>query len=72
MIQIPLDKMTREEKLEAMELLWRDLTRDPDRYESPAWHAEELKKTKERVAAGLETFVDWEAAKKELRDRRKK
>ena len=72
MIRIPIEKMTKEEKLAAMELLWEDLTRNPDGYESPAWHEEELRKTKERVDAGLETFVDWENAKKKLLRRRKK
>jgi hypothetical protein len=69
MVHIPLDKMTREEKLAAMELIWQDLIRDPNAVESPAWHEEELRKTRERVDAGLETFVDWESAKKELRRR---
>jgi hypothetical protein len=58
--------MTLQEKLAAMELLWADLTRDPDAYESHASHEEELRKTEERVAAGLETPIDSEEAKKEL------
>lgn len=71
MVHIPIEKMTKEEKLAAMELLWQDLTRDPNAYESPVWHEEELRKTKERVDAGLDTFVDWETAKEELLRRRR-
>ena len=33
-----LGKLTRDEKLEAMELLWEDLTADPRSFVSPLWH----------------------------------
>jgi hypothetical protein len=71
MIRIPIEKMTKEEKLEAMELLWRDLTRDADAYESPAWHEEELRKTEERMDAGLEKPMTFEEAKRKLLRRRR-
>jgi hypothetical protein len=66
MVHIPLEKMTKEEKLAAMELIWQDLTRDANAFESPAWHEEELRKTEERIAGGLETPMDFEEAKKKL------
>jgi hypothetical protein len=61
--------MTREEKLRAMEALWVDLSRDEAQIESPAWHGEVLGERAENVRTGKESFMDWETAKKQLRDR---
>jgi hypothetical protein len=46
-----------------------DLPADEASLESPAWHAEELRKTEEDVKAGRVTAVDWDEAKKALRKR---
>jgi hypothetical protein len=62
-----IQRMPRAEKLKLMEVLWADLSRDEALVESPAWHAEELRKTQARVAAGQEEIVDWEEGKKRLR-----
>jgi len=70
MISLPLKQMSRSEKLMALEALWEDLSRNETDFESPSWHQAELAATKERVRTGKERFVDWEAAKKELRKRR--
>jgi len=66
---LQLDQMTLEEKLGAMEALWDDLCRHEDQIQSPPWHEEILREREKRVQSGQETFIDWEAAKKELRDR---
>lgn len=63
--------MSMDEKLRVMEALWADLSRHEEQLESPGWHADVLKAREERVTSGQETFVEWEAAKKELRDRLK-
>lgn len=62
---LPLEKMTVAEKLQAMEELWADLSRD-ENFESPAWHEEVLKER-----AGQKNFVAWETAKAQLRARLK-
>jgi hypothetical protein len=67
-ITLPLDQMTTAEKLKVMEDLWTDLTRNEPEFESPAWHEDVLKQREQRLKAGEETPVDWETAKKELRD----
>ena len=69
MFALPLDKMSRAEKVMALEALWQDLIREEDRMESPAWHEDELAATQKRVDSGEERFVDWEIAKQELRKR---
>jgi hypothetical protein len=68
-VSLPLDKMTVAEKLRAMEALWADLSRDDSRFESPEWHADVLHERKADFKAGKETFIDWETAKKQLRDK---
>ncbi len=35
-VELPLDKMTVEEKLRLMDVLWEDLARNPDDIPSPA------------------------------------
>lgn len=69
---IQIEKMSREEKLQAMEALWTDLSQSEAEIESPAWHEGALEQTKAKVAAGEERIVDWEAAKLELRERQRR
>lgn len=59
--------MTLQEKLAAMELLWDDLACSPESVESPNWHKDILDERGERVADGAR-FVDWETAKKDIRN----
>jgi len=66
---LPLDKMTVAEKLRAMELLWADLSRSEAQLESPAWHEDVLRDREEKIKSGAEKFMDWETAKKQLRDK---
>ena len=66
---MPLDKMSVAEKLRAMEMLWADLSRNEAQLESPAWHADVLHDREAKIKSGKETFMDWEAAKKQLRDK---
>ena len=68
MISLPIKQMSREEKLMAFEALWEDLSRNEAEFESPGWHREELLATEDRVNAGKEQFVDWESAKRQLRE----
>ena len=62
-----LRKLPAAEKLKIIEALWSDLVADDDSFASPAWHAEELRKTEAEFAAGRVEVLDWEKAKKELR-----
>ena len=63
---LPLDEMTQEEKLAAMEALWRDLSSRPDELESPAWHGEVLRERLRQVEAGEMHFLPWEDAQKRI------
>lgn len=67
MITLEIDKMSKAEKLQAMESLWVDLSKDETSIESFSWHGDVLKETEERVSSGSESPVDWATAKQELR-----
>jgi hypothetical protein len=64
---LPVDQMSTEDKLRAMEEIWASLASEPETFESPAWHREVLLETERRVADGREDFLDWESAKDSLR-----
>ena len=66
-VVLPLKKMSRDEKLRAMEALWADLSQDEGRFESPAWHEEALRQAERAVKAGKAQFSDWEEAKRRIR-----
>jgi len=66
---LAIKQMSREEKLRAMEALWEDLSSDEQSIQSPAWHESILEETEERVQSGKENILDWQEAKKELRNR---
>ncbi|MCX6348098.1 MAG: addiction module protein [Candidatus Aureabacteria bacterium] len=62
-------QMSREEKLQTMEAIWADLSKNDTEVASPAWHEDVLTETEARVAAGQEQIADWETAKRELKNR---
>jgi len=66
-VVLPLKKMSRAEKLRAMEALWADLSQDEGRFESPAWHEQALREAERAVKTGKARFSDWEQAKKRIR-----
>ena len=65
---LDIGKLTRTEKLRAMEELWDDLCRSPDNYPSPDWHGDVLLAREDALAAGKDEFVPWAEAKKILRE----
>jgi hypothetical protein len=71
MSALEIQDLPREEKLRLMEALWEDLSRDEAEIVSPSWHADALRGTARRMAHGEEKVMDWEQAKKELREGRK-
>ena len=65
-VDISLNELTTAEKLELMERLWVDLSRQPQDVPSPAWHGVMLYERREAVRQGRTTFVAWEEARKRL------
>jgi hypothetical protein len=66
---LQVEQMSRTEKFQVMEAIWAALSVPDSEVESPAWHANALRETEERVARGEDRIVDWETAKRELRNR---
>lgn len=61
-------KMTQEEKLRAMDVLWSSIVSSSGAYEPPAWHEAVLRERRRRVEEGEETFIPWEEAKRQLQE----
>lgn len=65
---VALEKMTTEEKIEAMEALWSSLCLNAENIPSPEWHGNLLRKRETAMVEGSADFVDWSKAKKQVRD----
>ncbi|TAL37081.1 MAG: hypothetical protein EPN93_06550 [Spirochaetes bacterium] len=66
-VTIPVKEMTVADKLEAMELLWDDLSKNPDNMPSPEWHEDVLRERENAFRKGQEQPEDWSLAKKRIR-----
>ena len=66
---LPIDQMTLEEKLRAMEALWDDICRRPEAVPVPQWHKDLLDERERAIQEGRAGFGDWETAKKRIDDR---
>ena len=64
---LALEKMSVEEKLQAMESLWEDLCGNAGAISSPAWHEDVLAERDAMQKRGDDQFEDWEAAKRNIR-----
>jgi hypothetical protein len=67
-ITLPLEKMTTEEKIRAMESIWDDLCKEDENIVSPSWHKDILKEREKAVEDGKEGFINWSDAKKQIED----
>ena len=66
--QDTVQAMSLADKLDAMELIWADLSAQFDPADTPAWHEAALKATENVVQAGAEVPLNWADAKTLLRD----
>ena len=64
---LPLEKMSIEEKIQAMESIWDDLCDRADSLESPAWHGEVLADRESALQGGDDEAIDWETAKQNIK-----
>lgn len=68
-LTLPIKDMTVEEKIQAMEALWEDLSRNVENFKSPEWHGEVLEARQKLVESGQAEFIDWDQAKIDIRKR---
>jgi putative addiction module component (TIGR02574 family) len=66
---LEIEQMSRTEKLQAMELLWRSISAAPDKLESPSWHKKILTKRLAKIEAGKGEFLTVAQLKKRLAKR---
>jgi putative addiction module component (TIGR02574 family) len=66
---LPLDRMTVEEKLKAVEALWDDLCRTEKAIPVADWQKDLLDERQRQIDSGEAKFSDWESAKKRIRKR---
>ena len=66
-VTLPLSRFSLAQKLDLMEALWTDLSRDEKKLASPAWHDAVLKEREEAYAAGKVKVSSWEDAKKRIK-----
>ncbi|MEX0610062.1 MAG: addiction module protein [Balneolaceae bacterium] len=64
---LAIDKLNIAEKIELMEKLWTNLSNSPN-YAPPEWHGEELARRRDLVKERKETYIDWNEAKKDIRN----
>lgn len=66
---INFDQMTIGEKIGLMELLWRDISSEPENVEVPEWHLRVLEERERALANGDDEFIDFDVAMAEIRER---
>jgi putative addiction module component (TIGR02574 family) len=62
-----VSRLSKAERLQAMEWLWASLSEKPDEIESPEWHGEVLAARKAKVDSGEAQFLSVEQLKERLR-----
>jgi hypothetical protein len=67
-ISLPLDKMSKLDKIAVMESLWEDLCREPESIPSPEWHKDILEAREREVSEGKAKFTSFDRSKKRIRD----
>jgi hypothetical protein len=71
MIQIEeIERMSMEERLKTMELLWSSLARTPEAVPSPEWHGEVVAGRLAKIKRGEGKFLTLAEAKARLQKRR--
>ena len=66
---LPLDQMTVEEKLRAMEAIWRSLSMREEQVPVPDRHKQVLDERQRQIDAGEARFVSLEEMKESVRKR---
>jgi hypothetical protein len=65
-----IEKMTLEQKLEVMELLWKSISQNPDQVPFPEWHGEVIAERFAKIDRGEAKFLSIEEARQKLTKRK--
>ncbi len=66
-VDLPLVKMTLAQKLDLIETLWDDISKDDKALESPTRHEEVLQDRQKALEAGKASAHDWDQAKERIK-----
>lgn len=66
---LEIERMSLAERLKTMELLWRSISAQPEKLQSPAWHKKILEKRLAKIKAGKGEFLTLAQVKKRLAKR---
>ncbi len=64
-----IERMSFAQRMQAMELLWHSMSREPARLKSPAWHKQVLSQRLAKVEAGEGNFLTLAQLKQRLAKR---
>ncbi|MGR3218817.1 MAG: addiction module protein [Candidatus Anammoxibacter sp.] len=67
-VTLPLEKMSTEDKIRTMEIIWADLCKNAESLSSPSRHKNILDEREKAIETGKEVFIDWSKAKKQIED----
>ena len=68
-IELQIDQLSLEEKLQIMEALWEDLRSRAEDMPVPQWHKDVLDTRERMIETGEASFEDWDSAKKRIAER---
>jgi putative addiction module component (TIGR02574 family) len=66
---IAIERMSLDEKLDLMESLWENLSRNPQSLPMPQWQKDLLDKRAREIQEGSAKFSDWKSAKARIKKR---
>jgi len=63
---LKMDELTIQEKIQIMESLWAELSKNVDKIESPEWHKKILQDRENDLKEGKDQLIDWDTAKNNI------
>jgi len=66
-LDLPIEKLSLAQKLDLMEAIWDNLTKDEGPLESPDWHGPILRNRETAMESGKADVSDWREAKDRIR-----
>lgn len=54
------------EKLALLDVLWTEISAEPDNVKAPEWHKELLDIRHQKYLSGEDEVIDWEVAKRQI------
>jgi putative addiction module component (TIGR02574 family) len=66
-LDLPIEKLSLAQKLDLMEAIWDNLTKDAGTLESPDWHGPILRDRETAMESGKSGVSDWGEAKDRIR-----